>query len=527
MHKREKLAINNFYITSWLTLCFITFLCYTPFIFSFTWGNHDWEWIKEYTPITSGFFEGRFSQFILQTILFEGNILPIVTLLIALSFLSATAIILSKLYNIPQKKHLYILLSISLTTAPYTISWLYFSFITLSCLAWTFFIVLSFYVLNKTKKILSPQSLIATILLTLSLGGYAPTINLIGVIFFSLIIFDINSKKTTIHNLIQKYLPHIITILSSITLFLFILHILKKYNLMQTTYNTAQININDILPKTIICIKTAITQFFNITTFISNKYKYCNLLLVLLSIYTIIKKIYKKPSMLFIFILTFIGLLLSTTLTIFVAQNTHYVLNEPRIDFYGILFIYLFSASILLKNNSQLIKNITYILLSIIIFYNITTLAYANKIWSLGFQAENKLSERIIARIENTPKFNPHNKHTFIQGGNIDFRSKYHIKSEKKPDSYTLTAPFIPWHLPSKAYKFYQPYDFFGEDFDTFWRFINPNIIYTNPNAIKYIEQNQSVWPKQDSLYIDNSIIILNLTPEGVNNSKRWLYEHL
>lgn len=526
MYKQTQISLNNFYLKTWLTLCFITFLCYTPFIFNFTWGNHDWGWIKEGTPILSGLFEGRFSQFILQTLFFDGNILPIITLLTALTFFCSSSIILSKLYNIPQKRFLYLILGLFLTTAPYTISWLYFSFITLSCLSWPFFIILGYYLLNQTNQIISKQTIISTILFTLSIGGYPPTINLIGVIFFSLILNELTKNKITIKNLFQKFLPHIISILVSICLFVIIIYTLKKYNLMQSTYNTSQITPNNIIPQAILCLKTAFAQFFNTTTFINYTYKNINFILFLLSLYSIITKLKKDISAILIFIFATLGLLLSTTLTLFIAQNTAYIINEPRIDFFGILFIYTFSTSILIKSNSKFLKNITYLSAIIIIFYNINTLSYANKIWTFGFQAENKLSERIIARIENTPTFNTKQKYIFIQGGNLDFRSKYYISSDIIPNSYNLTAPYIPWHLPSKAYKFYQPNDFFGDDFDTFWSYIPPYVIYSNPNLIAYIQNNTHVWPQKNSIYIDNSTIILNLTNEGLTNSKRWLYEY-
>lgn len=525
MPKKTKTLLDNFSIKSWFILSLITFLCYAPFIFNFTWGNHDWEWIKEKTPLFSGLFEGRFSQFILQTIFFGGNILPIATILISLAFLSSAAIILLKLYNVPKKKYIYIILGLLLTTSPYTISWLYFSFITLSLLSWPFFIILGYYILNKTTKILSQQTLFATILFTLSIGGYPPTINLIATIFFSLMLIDL-TNKTPIKELFIKYLPHIISILSSIILFTFTLYLLKKYNLMQPTYNTSQITLTDILPKILICLKTSFTQFFITTSFISTKYKLCNFVLVILAFYLLFTKLPKRPSAYITFFALSLGLLLSTTLTLFVAQNTQYVINEPRIDFLGIIYIYLFSVSVLIQSKSNLLKNTAYALIFIIIFYNITTIAYANKIWSLGFQAETKLMERVISRIENTPNFNAQKKHTFIQGGNLDFRSKFYVNPPIFTDSYTQTAPYIPWHLPSKAYKFYQPYDFFGADFDTFWRFVNPNIIYQNPNLINYIITNQSSWPHKNSLYIDNSSILLNLTTEGLKNSKQWLNKY-
>ena len=176
---------NHFFFKNWLCLFLLTLLSYSHYIIYFLWGNHDWQWIKSGTPLLSGVFEGRFSQFILQTLLTNGNILPITTIFISLAFYSLASFMLLKLFNTPQNKIHYILAGLFLTTSPYTISWLYFAFITLSCLSWPFFIILSFVLLTKsqTSKHQLVLRILSSILFLLSIGGYPPTINLIGIIF--------------------------------------------------------------------------------------------------------------------------------------------------------------------------------------------------------------------------------------------------------------------------------------------------------------------------------------------------------
>ena len=98
--KNTKLTSKDsslFLIKNWLNLFLLTVLFYSHFIFYFLWGNHDWQWVKSGTPLLSGVFEGRFSQFILQTILTNGNILPIITIIISLGFYSLTIFILLKI----------------------------------------------------------------------------------------------------------------------------------------------------------------------------------------------------------------------------------------------------------------------------------------------------------------------------------------------------------------------------------------------------------------------------------------------
>ena len=132
----------------------------------------------------------------------------------------------------------------------------------------------------------------------------------------------------------------------------------------------------------------------------------------------------------------------SPLITAFAAQNTLYVLHEPRIDFFGLVYIYIYAAVILLRFAPHSVKNFTFLLLLLLAFYNIHTTAYAAKVWQLGFKAETNLAERIISRIENTPIFNPQQKYAFVQGGTLDFRSRYYLPDNRsKTDSYTQTAP--------------------------------------------------------------------------------------
>ena len=502
---------------TWLYLYALTLICYLPFIFSFIWGNHDWGWIKEYTPLFSGVFEGRFSQFIIPTILFEGNILPIITILVSLAFYTSTAIIfIHLLYPKPSNKTI-LLAGLILTTAPYTISWLYFNFILLSCLFWTFFIVLAFHIQNKSNTPL--YFITATILFALALGGYPPVINMIGVIFFTLVINDLCFNNYKPIELIKKYIPHIISIALSVILVLSIQYFLKKYHLQYNTYNTAQINLNTLLSKIFICLKASFTQLIATTSFINFFYKATNLILIILSLFTLLKQ--TKYS--YILSTLFICLLCASTISLIVAENSIYIMNQPRIEFYGILYIYIFSFIIMQKSSSQIYKNISYILSLCIILYNINTISYANKVWLNGFNAENKLMERIITRIENNSNFSSFKKYTFIQGGNLDFRSKYYTKSDNEAsDSYTLTAPYIPWHLPSKAYSFYQPYNFFQNDYDTYWSFINKNKVIMTQELYDYLTTYSDVWPKNKATYIDDQTIILTLTTDGQNRAKNW-----
>lgn len=515
-------ASSNFNMKNWIVLSVLSTLCYLPFFINFLWGNHDWSWIKQNTPLWSGVFEGRFSQFFLQTLLFDGQILPILTLLISLIAYSGAAIILLNLWNIPHKNHIFLLLGLNLVTAPYTISWLYFAFITLSCLSWGLCIISAFWILEKQpSKIALPT---ATILFTLALGGYPPVINLIFVILFSLVLIDISTSSTSPKYILYRYIPHLFSIGLSLLCFLIIQHILKKLNFQDNTYNTASITLANLTEKIDLLLTAPIKQFTATNSLIPLAYKLSWAICTFLALIQLFLQTPHRISNKVLFCLAALGLLISPLITLIIAANTAYVLFEPRIDFFGLIYIYIFSAAILLKNARPFLKNMIYTLLTLLLFYNFNTTALTAKIWKLGFIAETRLMERIITRIENTETFTPNNTYTFVQGGTLDFRSRYSQFHTNKTDSYTLTAPYIPWHLPSKAYKFYYPTDFFGADFDIFWRFIDTNQLHLTQNMENYLKYDAAPWPQTNAIYIDTNTIILTLTPEGNSQAKKWIY---
>lgn len=513
------------YRQSWISLFLASVLAYTPFLFNFMWGNHDWQWVKEYTPLWSGVFEGRFSQFFLQTLLFGGNILPILTLLTGLFLFSAATVLICNLWHIPPKKYIYFLLGINLITSPYTLSWLYFAFITLSCLSWMLFIVGGYWLLNR----IPPKTAIpaATVLFALAFGGYPPVINLIFVIFFSLVLNDLCLNKLPLTTIISKYTNIASAIALAVIAFLLIQFSLKKYGLQYDTYNTAGIELSGYIEKIKTLTPALLLQFTVTTSFISAFYKYIWLIITLTGLMMLFIKTPKTAPALFTFFCALIGLLSAPLLTAFAAQNTLYVLYEPRIDFFGIVYIYIYATAVLIRTAPQVIKNGTLLLLLLLAVYNIHTTAYAAKVWQFGFKAETDFADRFISRIGSNPRFNSDQNYTFVQSGTLDFRSRYYLPdNHTKPDSYTQTAPYIPWHLPSKAYKFYTPTDFFGTDFDIFWSFVPANKLSLTLELQDYLRYNAEPWPASNAVFLDENTIILTLSPEGKQQAQDWINNH-
>ena len=189
-------------------------------------------------------------------------------------------------------------------------------------------------------------------------------------------------------------------------------------------------------------------------------------------------------------------------------------------------YIILFSTAVLLHEPQKFIKNSVFFIAIIIFVNNILTNYYAAKVWMLGNRAEDGFSARFLSRLEEKEGFNPaKHKYTFIQSGTINFRPRYYTSTDNSPtDTYTLTAPYIPWHLPYKAYTFYYPHVFINQDFDVYWRTVNPAYIEMTPKLANYLTQTSAAWPKQNSIYFSPNLIILTQSTAGKKMGAHWYY---
>lgn len=511
----------------WVKTYIFVMLCYSPFLFYFLWGNHDWEWIKSYTPLWSGLFEGRFSQFFIPTLLFSGQILPILSISAGLATYTFATLFLLKIWHLSKNNYSLILLTLITTTSPYTLSWFYFAFLTLSCLTWPLIIISAFYILQK-NNFTSIAIITATVLFILALGGYPPVINTIGIILITLILNDFCLNKLSIPAILHKYTPHIISIILSVLLFSLIQHLLKTYHLQFSTYNTAGVDLTMLPQKIKTALSESLTQFTYTTSFIDNTYKYLCLILCISGLIYLWKTLPKNILNITFFAFLILALLISSVFTTVIAQETMYVWQEPRIKFFTLPYITLFFAGILYRSHHNCLRNLIFITAAIILLNNVITNCYAAKVWLFGFKAEASFSERFLSRLEEQKNFVPSQKqYTFIQSGTINFRHKYYIeKDDVHTDSYTLTAPYIPWHLPYKAYTFYYPQVFVNQDFDVYWKTPNPALINMTDELASYFLQDSVPWPHKKSIYFSNDLIILTQSPDGKTDAQNWFYDN-
>ena len=216
--KTFKLSKNA--ISTWIIATLVLCLNFAPLLFNFIWGNHDWMPLLAGSSLKSGLIEGRFSQYIFINLLFDGNILPILNIVFGFLLYSFSIVLLTtKVFSFNTKSFASNIIILSAITLPYIIEILYFQFICLSQLIWPLIITLSIIFIQKATtehKIIN--TLIGTILLLLAIGGYPASINMYVTISCLLFIQLNNSTLLNLKTNIIKFIPFIISAITSLIL---------------------------------------------------------------------------------------------------------------------------------------------------------------------------------------------------------------------------------------------------------------------------------------------------------------------
>ena len=202
-------------------------------------------------------------------------------------------------------------------------------------------------------------------------------------------------------------------------------------------------------------------QFITILPFMEFKYK---LLLLVMSLFAMVLILYKaKVTKAPICILLLLGILFSSKLAFFIADERDQILAEmenfafvPRLDFYGLVYVYAFALACILQYSKKKIYKTGIALVCVITFMSFVRDMYAQKVWKLGFDAEMKAHERIVSRIEEHPLFYPSRQYRLLQIGSLSLRENYYKKDKREITSLDLlSTSFTPEFMSRIVYNFY------------------------------------------------------------------------
>lgn len=483
---------------------------------NFMWGSKDWAAIRTYVNHAEALNEGRFAAFWLQELLFGGKLLPVANNLWAFLGLSLSAVLLAIYWDLPKTAPAIVITGLLYAASPYALSWLYFAKNALGIL-WLPTIILTALILSETKgKTQNRTSLLnlaSVFLFFAALGTYLPVINLIAVIILGKILLK-TAAGTPLKQAFYKAGQSLANLTAAALLFAFVIVILKNEGIMRQSYNTALTPFFAIPFKIPALFKVMFAQFAVALPFADIFYKALFLVLTLSAVFTLIFRSASASAAgkaLIIIPLILIASKLTFLLSVASPQNPAHL---ARIDFFGLPFIYTLMFAVFLKFGTSNLKKGACALAVLLIFMGFVRISYALKVWKFGWDAETKLAERIITRLEKMPNFDINQKYNLVQIGEKSLRAKYYLKKPYEINSgELLDFAYYPAGAASDAYNFFYQTDFLEKDeaLDTALK---------NPEIRHYLLTSARPYPAKESIAIIGNYIILILDDTALANAK-------
>lgn len=482
---------------------------------NFMFGDHDWNYIKISSKWNEGAFEGRPLHFILQSIFFRGQVLPILNNLLSFLFLTFSGIFLAKYWQIPKTTFNYTLFTVFIATQPHTLAWLFYAKDVLINLALPLIAVVSLIIgeyATNTKKY--KYHFLSIFLMYFAYASYAAIINFYGVCVLGKIMFLYINKEQSFLKTIKQNIFILIDLLIALVLFYITLYAFPS----SSGYNTKIIPLEYVIPKIIETTYVMFKQFTIELPFMGYKYK---LLLLVLSVYGLIAIIYEAGlKKLPIIILITLATLFASKLAYFIADERGEILAEmenfayvPRLDFYGLVYVYAQGLASILKYTQRIPYKIGIVLGILSIISACVMDIYAQKVWKFGFDAEMKINERIISKIEQHNSFYPTERYQLLQIGSLSMRKNFYQEATNEYTSLDLlSTSYTPEFMSRIAYNFYYPYDIFVD---------NTGIQNLSEKGKIFLLNKAKPFPSDDCIYIDGKIIIIVLTKEGLQKAKQ------
>ena len=469
-------------------------IVFLPYIFNFFIGNHDWDWVKgtnQVLSLTTGLFEARFGKFILNVFLFSGHIFPILNTICSFLLLALGTVLVTNYWKLKNTKQ-QIIIALFIALQPYILGWIYFPINILGNFS-IIPLVAGGLILSEKNKIYI--NVLASVFFILALGIYPSAVETMLIVFSFKHIINKEEKKIFIRSFF--------ILLLSIILFKILLILLAHRGLIVSDYyNLKTTSVLYIISNITQYLKLLVEQLYLTIPFVPKMLK-------ILSLFAVIAAFVSSCNSLKNIILwgiCFVATILSSILT----ENINEVAFQPRVNFYGLAFLYAGASALLFSNNKRLFNNIGFILSVMCITISINNNLYAQKVWEFGKTSETNLVLRISSQIEEkttSPLIG-------VLTDEISLRPRYYNDIYDKNSPYLLDRSFVVRHIPSGMFNFYLPNDIF---------YSASQISKISPELYQYLATTTAIWPEKNSIYIDDDYAIIMISKKGLNAIKQQL----
>ncbi len=479
------------------------------------WGNEDWGAVRFAVDHNESLSAGSFSAYWLQELLFDGKILPVINNLWCFAGLSLAGVLLAVYWNLPQRATPIVFTGLLFAVTPFTLAVLYFAKTSLGVLFAPALVLIALLIADKKQnsEISSYLANLCSVLLFLiALGTYMPVINfaavaILGQIFLKTVYADIKFRDAA-----NRTVQGVVNLVAALMLYVLILYLLNDANHLDEVH-AAALNLALPLERLPLVLKYAALQFALPLPFMDWVYKAVYGVLLALALFTLIFKAPSvKASVRGLILIPFLVIASVLALAFVAEPHVHFT----RMSFFGLTFFYALMFVLIIRLDGKYLSRVAYILAGLLIFMNFVRVAYAEKVWKFGWDAETKLAERIITRMEKMPEFNIDRRYKLLQIGEKSLRAKYYIKTPfEVPVGELLAKAYYPEGHAKEAYNFFYQTDFLEGDAEV--EAVNEPVIRD------YLLTKARAWPAKESLFIYGNYIVLILDDEALAKVQQQL----
>jgi len=343
-------------------------------------------------------------------------------------------------------------------------------------------------------------NVVSVMLFIVAIGTYMPVIDFIilavlGKMFLKVVYADISLSDAS-----KRVVQGVVNLTAAVMIYVFVLFILKETGRLSEIHNQA-LSLNTPLLSLPIFFKYTFLQFGLLMPFMDVAYRLVYLVMVLIALYAVIFKAPNvKASIRGLGLFPFLLMATMFALLLIAEPAAHF----GRISFFGLPFFYALMFVVLIRLGGPYLCRIGYVIAILLIFMNFVRVSYAEKVWKFGWDAETKLAERIITRLEKMPEFNIDMKYQLLQIGQQSLRSKYYLKAPHEfYNGELLGRAYYPEGHAKEAYNFFYQTDFLEGD--------ATNEALNEPAIRNYLLNHARAWPYKESLFIYGKYIVLVL----------------
>lgn len=496
----------------WLLFGFIN-LAFLFHTINFMWGGADWAAVRHTVDHHEAISAGSFSAYWLQELLFDGKILPVINNLWSFAGLALAGVLLAIYWNMPERATVIVTVGLLFAVTPYTLAILYFAKTSLGVCFAPALVLAALLIADRKHKTASHTYLCNTasvLLLLWALGTYMPVVSfmflaVIGRIFIKTVYADISFKDA-----FSRSLQGFVNILTAVMFYIFILFVLEEANYLDDVHARA-LGVATPFLRLGAVIKYAFLQFGQPLPFMDVAYKLLYLALSIMALFTLILYAPNAKASLRGLILIPVLLVVSLLALLFVTEpQAHFV----RLTFFGLPFLYALAFLSILLLGTKTLRRIAYGLAFLLIFMNFVRISYAEKVWKFGWDAETKLAERIITRLEKQPEFNIERQYKLLQVGEKSLRSKYYkAQADEAKNGELLSYAYYPAGKAKDAYNFFYQTDFLAGD--------AADEALHEPVIADYLLNRAKAWPAKEAIFIYGDYIVLVLDEKALADIQR------